>query len=110
VAWSVAKQNLLDKIKRDTPPAIAEQIRRQADARALIDTFGEGFKRDKHGKPMEQGRGSPGNQTRESVDSYERWKKDEPGYEENLARMKRELAVCEERRRKEREAQGIVED
>lgn len=101
MTWSVAKQNLLDKIKHDTPKQLADQIRRQADARALIDTFGEGFKRDKHGKPLEQGRGSPGNQTAESVAAYEHRGKDEPNYQENLARMKRELAACEERRKAE---------
>jgi hypothetical protein len=101
MAWSVAKQNLLDKIKHDTPPAIAKQIRQQAEQRALVDTYGEGFKRDKNGKPLEQGRGSPGNQTRESVDAYERHGKNEPHYHENLARMKRELAACEERRKAE---------
>jgi hypothetical protein len=101
MAWSVAKQNLLDKIKHDTPKQLADEIRRQADARALIDTYGEGFKRDKHGKPMEQGRGSPGNQTAESVAAYEQRCKDKPNYHETLARMKRELAACQERRKAE---------
>jgi len=92
--------------KHDTPRQLAEQIQHQADQRALVDVYGEGFKRDKNGKPIEQGRGSPGNQTRQSVDACERWRKNDPDYHDNLARMKRELAACEAQRK----AEGVVED
>jgi hypothetical protein len=110
MAFSVAKEQLLHKIRHDTPPAIAKQIRQQAEAKALVDVFGEGFRRDKNNKPMEQGIGTPDNMTSSAVDSYEKWGKNDPNYNEHLAELKRQLAVCQERRRKEREAAGIVEE
>jgi hypothetical protein len=106
MAWSVAKQNLLDKIKSDTPKVLADQIRKQAEERALIDTYGEGFKRDKNGKPLEQGLGSADNMTAQAVDAYERWGVNDPNYHEHLALLKRQFATCQERRK----AQGTIED
>jgi len=57
-AWSVAAQKILDGIKKDTPHELAEQIREQANRRALVDVFGEGYEVDAQGKPIEQGIGS----------------------------------------------------
>ncbi|MFY9835601.1 MAG: hypothetical protein WAK55_03890 [Xanthobacteraceae bacterium] len=109
MAWSVAKAKLLDEIKHNTPEAVAKEIRRKANERALVDVYGEGFKRDRTGKPMEQGLGTPGNQTAQSVAAYEKWGVNEPDYDKNLARMKKELADCNERRAAERKADGTEE-
>jgi hypothetical protein len=77
----------------------------------MVDVFGEGFKRDpKTGKPLEQGIGSPDNMTASAVDAYAKWGVNDPNYNEHLAELKRQLAVCQERCRKEREAAGIVEE
>jgi hypothetical protein len=57
-----ATQNLvlaptLDELAEMTP---AERRLRQEAAE--INVFGEGFERDSHGKPIERGIGSPGNE------------------------------------------------
>jgi hypothetical protein len=67
------------------------------DARELA-VFGEGFKTDREGRPQEQGRGSPLNQVRQSVDAYRKWGVNEPDYERNLARMEKELVASDARR------------
>jgi hypothetical protein len=54
--------------------------------------FGTDFKIDRDGNPIEQGLGSPGNMTANSVAAYEKWCKDEPDFERKLARMKKLLA------------------
>jgi hypothetical protein len=47
---------------------------------------------------VEQGIGSPGNQTRNSIEAYRKHGKGEADYEVNLKRMEQELAESQERR------------
>jgi hypothetical protein len=61
------------------------------------NVFGFDHKK-KDGKPVEQGLGSPGNQTQASVDAYRKWCTAEPDYERNLARLEKELADSRARR------------
>ena len=63
------------------------------------NVFGEGSRRDAKGNPVEQGRGSADNQTSQSVEAYRKWGKDEPDYERTLARMEKQLAASEIRRK-----------
>ena len=58
------------------------------------NVFGHDHKTDRHGNPIEQGRGSASNMTQQSVDAYRKWGKDEPGYAEHLATMEKQLAAC----------------
>lgn len=86
------------------PREVRKQIKQEARQIALNDVFGVGHATDKSGNPIEQGLGSPGNITQQHIDAYvknqtERAKTGpEPGYEENLARMRKNLAACEARR------------
>jgi hypothetical protein len=84
------------------PPHIREQIIADAERQALKDVFGVDHKTDRHGRPIEQGLGSIGNQTRQSVEAYEKRCRDEPDFDKNLARMKKELADCEARKEAEK--------
>jgi hypothetical protein len=43
------------------------ETRRRWDDAEAVAVFGVGFKRDASGRPIEQGRGAPGNETPESV-------------------------------------------
>jgi hypothetical protein len=54
--------------------------------------FGEDFKIDRNGTPIENGLGSPGNMTAQSVAAYEKWCRDEPDHGRHLARMRKLLA------------------
>jgi hypothetical protein len=65
------------------------------------NVFGYDHKVDRHGKPIEQGVGSAGNQTLNSINAYKKYGAAEPEYERNLARMEKELAEANERRRRE---------
>ena len=60
--------------------------------------FGATHEVDRLNRPIEQGRGSARNQTRQSIEAYRRHGKDEPDYKENLARMEKELAESDARR------------
>ena len=64
--------------------------------------FGFDHKVDRSGKPIEQGVGSPGNQSRNSIEAYKKYCSHEPDFEKNLARMQRELAEADARRAAER--------
>lgn len=68
------------------------------------NVFGENYKVDAKGNALEAGRGSPGNQTRQSVDAYRKWGAGDVDYEKNLARLEKELAACESRRAADRAA------
>jgi hypothetical protein len=65
------------------------------------NVFGVDYKTDAKGNPIEQGKGSAMNQTRQSVDAYRKWGVNEIDYERHLKRMEAELAKCDERRRAE---------
>jgi hypothetical protein len=60
------------------------------------NVFGHNHKSDRHGNPIEQGRGSAQNMTQQSVDAYKKWGKDEPDYADNLKRMQAQLDACNE--------------
>jgi hypothetical protein len=66
------------------------------------NVFGFDHKVDRSGKPIEQGVGSPGNQSRNSIEAYKKYCSHEPDFEKNLARMQRELAEADARRAAER--------
>ena len=63
------------------------------------NVFGHDAKKVK-GQYVEQGLGSPHNQTRNSIDSYKKYHKDDPDFTETLARMEKELAEANKRRAK----------
>ena len=71
------------------------------------NVFGEDAPKDRHGQRKEQGIGSPINMTQGSIDAYiknqtERSKTGpEKGFEENVARMQKELAATNERKKAE---------
>ena len=87
-------------------PRELEEMRRQIDLGQLpknaieqywhdqeMAVFGENFKRDANGTPIEQGRGSPSQPTHQSVEAYRKYGKNEPGYQEHLQRMEAQLAA-----------------
>jgi hypothetical protein len=96
----------LDKIPAKAPIDLQRRMAKDAERLVERDTFGEGFRRDKNGKPVEMGRGAPGNQTAESIRAYEARCKHEPNFVEVLARMRKELAECDARRAAERAARS----
>jgi hypothetical protein len=69
------------------------------------NVFGFDHKTDRSGKPIEQGIGSPGNQSANSVAAFEKYCSHQPDFERELARMKKELAASNERRAAERTSQ-----
>ena len=96
--FSVAGEKLVSSIPPDAPLHVRQQIIAEAKRQAACDVFGVDHKTDRHGKPIEQGLGAAGNQTAQSVEAYEKWCRHEPGFDRNLARMKKELADCEAKR------------
>ena len=58
MAWSVAAERILGKIKPGMPKEMEAAIRKEAAARANIDVFGENHPVDAHGRAQEQGIGS----------------------------------------------------
>lgn len=95
----------------ELPLHLRKQVRREAEDIALNSVFGEGHQKDAAGLPVENGIGSPGNQSRHSVDSFKKYADMSlPRNIEALARMEKELAVCEARRRaEERTAEELEE-
>jgi hypothetical protein len=71
-----------------------------AEARSA-NVFGVDAPRDKSGNRTEQGIGSAFGQTRNSIDAYKKFCKDEPDFEKNVARMERELEQSNARRKVE---------
>ena len=113
-AVSVASQKFVEKMLAERkvesldmmPKDVRKHIRKEARRIAMEDVFGVGHKTDKSGIPIEQGVGAPGNITQQHIDAYVKAQTDskirpggpEPGYEDHLARMRRELAECNARR------------
>ena len=94
----------LDELKAkvaagELPP---DAVKQHFDAEAR-NTFGHDAKRRRDGSYIEQGVGSPGNQTRNSIEAYKKYCSHEARFEETVARMERELAESNERRRKEQQ-------
>ena len=89
----------LDMLPKETRRAIKREARRIAEN----DVFGVDHKKDKAGNPIEQGIGAKGNMTVQCIEAYIKNQTErspsgpEPGYEEHLARMRRELAETQAR-------------
>jgi hypothetical protein len=79
----------------ELPP---DAIEKYYDAEAR-NVFGHDAKKVK-GEYIEQGIGAAGNQSRNSIESYKKYHKDEPGYTETLARMEKELAESNKKRKR----------
>jgi hypothetical protein len=77
------------------PPDYLEKC----DEARETNVFGLGYKTDRRHNPIEQGIGSSGNQTRNSIEAYKKYGKHEPDFEENVKRMEKELAESNERRK-----------
>lgn len=94
------KVESLDMLPRD----VRKEIKREAKRIAENDVFGVDHKKDRNGNPIEMGLGAAGNITQQHIDAYIKNQTErsangpEPGYEENLARMRKDLAECEARR------------
>jgi hypothetical protein len=85
------------KAGRLPPDAIEQHFKAEA-----LNVFGFDAKKTRDGKSyIEQGVGSASNQTLNSINAYKKFGAAEPDYERNLARMEREFAESEARRRKE---------
>ena len=89
------------------PKETRKEIRKQAKQIARNDVFGVGHALDKQGNPIEQGAGAPANMTAQCIEAYiknqtERRKGGpEPGFEDNLKKMRTQLAECNAKRRAE---------
>ena len=92
---------------RSAPREHRRRIMREAEAIAVAHVYGAGAKKGADGTYPESGIGSENNVTRQHVEAYianQTIRRDTPetGYEENLAKMRAQLAICEARRREER--------
>lgn len=87
-------------IERGELPADAIEKHFEAEAR---NVFGHDAKKIK-GEYIEQGLGSSKNQTRNSVESYKKYGKDEPNFAETVKRMEAELAETVKKRGKRQAA------
>jgi hypothetical protein len=90
------KQEIEAQIAEGTLPA--DYLAQCAEAAAQA-TFGHDYKRDRRGEPIQQGVGSPGNMTRQSIDAYRRWHSQDEDFQKNLAIMEKQLLECNERRK-----------
>lgn len=91
-AWSVAAQKLIEQsysTKLGLTDQQRKELRKEAKKRALSDVYGEGFKTDRNGEPLEQGIGAAGNGSSHDAESYKRYHgpsrdnpQGEPGWEE----------------------------
>ena len=61
--------------------------------------FGENYKRDARGRPIEEGVGSAAQPTQQSIDAYRRYCQHEPGYAEHLKKMEADLAAHRARKK-----------
>ena len=68
------------------------------------NVFGVDHKKDRSGKPQEQGLGSEHNMTRQSIEAYKKWCKDEPDFERHLAKMEKQFPDSQARRASEAKA------
>jgi hypothetical protein len=63
------------------------------------NVYGHDAKRRRDGSYIEQGVGSAGNQSRNSIEAYKKYCSHEPDFEKTVARMEKELAETNARRR-----------
>jgi hypothetical protein len=96
----------LERIPADAPPEIARQMAKDAKKKVEVDVFGVGFRKDKQGRPIEQGLGSPGNETAQSIAAYVKYHG--PGgimeetpevYQATLKKKQADLAATLERKK-----------
>jgi hypothetical protein len=80
------------------PPDVRKSILKEAKRIALGDVFGVDHKTDRNGQPIEQGLGSASQPTRQSVEAYRKYCKEEIGYIEHLTKMEKALAEYEARK------------
>jgi hypothetical protein len=71
--FSVAAMRLLDKVPENAPMALREKAAEEAARRVEVDVFGEGFRRDRFGKPIEQGIGAPGKENEQHFAALEKY-------------------------------------
>jgi hypothetical protein len=96
-------EDMRRQIAQGLLPADAVEQHYENERKAV---FGENYKTDSAGNPIEQGKGSKSQPTLQSVAAYEKYCKAEAGYEQHLARMRADLAAYEDRQRKAAAAQG----
>ena len=83
-------------IARGELPPDAIEKHYEAEAK---NVFGHDAKKIK-GEYVEQGVGSAGNQSRNSIESYKKYHKDDPDFAMQLARMEKELAESNKKRKR----------
>jgi|SRR6476619_7199690 hypothetical protein len=80
------------------PPDAIKRYREEEDR----NVFGHDAKKRRDGSYIEQGIGSPGNQSRNSIEAYKKYHSNEPDFERTVARMEKELTESDARRAAER--------
>jgi hypothetical protein len=80
------------------PPDAIKRYREEEDR----NVYGHDAKRRRDGSYIEQGVGSAGNQTRNSIEAYKKYHSNEPDFEKQVARMEKELVESDARRAAER--------
>src|SRR4029077_2640856 len=95
-----------DELDQMTPEIAAGKLPPDAIKQYYADerrnVFGFDHKTDRSGKPIEQGIGSPGNQTENSIAAYKKYHASDVDYERTLARLQKELDESNARRAAER--------
>lgn len=99
----------LEKIPANAPPEVYRRMVKEAEKKVETDVFGHGFRRDKAGRPIEQGLGSLSNMTKQSIDAYVKWHgpdspEPDPNFKENHKIMQDALIECDARRKALRDA------
>jgi hypothetical protein len=79
----------------ELPP---DYLKRHFDA-VNANVFGLDAPKDKAGLRVEQGLGSPRNQTRQSIDAFKKWHSQDPNFERDLAVMEKQLEASDRQRR-----------
>lgn len=72
------------------------------------NVFGHDAPKDANGNRIEQGIGSPVNMTRNSIEAYRKYGKDEPGFDEHVKRMQEQLAACDKIRKEKARARKPI--
>jgi hypothetical protein len=91
-------EDIYDLIDQNLVPANFFELCAEARRKAI---FGENYRVDKLGRPVESGLGSSENQTTQSVSAFRKWCVNEIDYEKTLARLERELVESDARRKAE---------
>lgn len=86
-----------------TPMTVAEWMEKGLSHKDAVHkvnqkVFGDNYKRDSRGHPIEQGVGSAAQPTQQSIDAYRRYCQHEPDYAEHLKKMEADLAAFRARK------------